>query len=133
MSTPDILLTLAKAAKVRVEKRLHEHSLTALRAMATERLAEERARTPECLGAFERALRAPGLSVIAECKRASLSNGLIAPEFPYVEIARDYEAGGAAAISVLTEPTQFLGSDRYLEEISHAVATPLFAKRFHCA
>lgn len=107
MSTPDILLTLAKAAKVRVEKRLHEHSLTAL--------------------------RAPGLSVIAECKRASLSKGLIAPEFPYVEIARDYEAGGAAAISVLTEPTQFLGSDRYLEEISHAVATPLFAKRFHCA
>ena len=50
-----------------------------------------------------------------------------------MEIARDYEAGGAAAISVLTEPTQFLGSDRYLEEISHAVATPLFAKRFHCA
>ena len=63
---------------------------------------------------FETALRRPGLSFICECKKASPSKGLIAPEFPYLDIAKDYEAAGADAISVLTEPKWFLGADEYL-------------------
>ena len=62
-------------------------------------------------------------------KKASPSKGLIAPDFPYMDIARQYEAH-AAAISVLTEPTKFLGSDRYLAEIRQAVQTPLLRKDF---
>lgn len=73
---------------------------------------------------FEQALRAEGLSFICEAKKASPSKGLIAPDFPYVEIARDYEAGGAAAISCLTEPFWFRGSDAYLKEIVQNVSTP---------
>lgn len=53
---------------------------------------------------FEKALAKPGLAFICECKKASPSKGLIAPEFPYLQIAREYEAAGADAISVLTEP-----------------------------
>lgn len=79
---------------------------------------------------FEEALRAPGLSFICEVKKASPSKGLIAEQFPYVEIARSYEAAGAAAISVLTEPYYFQGSDRYLEEVAAAVAIPVLRKDF---
>ena len=71
--------------------------------------------------AFEKALRKPGISFICECKKASPSKGLIAPEFPYLEIAREYEDAGADAVSVLTEPKWFLGSDTYLREIASAV------------
>lgn len=79
---------------------------------------------------FETALREPGLSFICEVKKASPSKGVIAQEFPYVEIARSYEAAGAAAISVLTEPYYFQGSDRYLEEIAQAVTVPVLRKDF---
>ena len=67
---------------------------------------------------FEKALRKDGLSFICECKRASPSKGLIAPEYPYLQIALDYEAAGADCISVLTEPKWFLGSGRHLQEIA---------------
>ncbi len=80
--------------------------------------------------AFEKALRGPSLSFICECKRASPSKGLIAPDFPYLQIARDYEKAGAQAISVLTEPKWFLGSERYLQEIAAAVAVPCLRKDF---
>lgn len=79
---------------------------------------------------FETALRAPGLSFICEVKKASPSKGVIAEEFPYVEIARSYETAGASAISVLTEPYYFQGSDRYLEEVAHAVTIPVLRKDF---
>jgi len=79
---------------------------------------------------FERALVAPGLSFICEVKKASPSKGVIAENFPWLEIAKDYEAGGAAAISVLTEPEFFLGSDKYLRGISAAVKTPTLRKDF---
>ena len=81
---------------------------------------------------FEQALRAEGLSFICEAKKASPSKGLIAPDFPYVEIARDYEAGGAAAISCLTEPFWFRGSDAYLKEIVQNVSIPVLRKDFTC-
>ena len=80
--------------------------------------------------AFETALRKPELSFICECKKASPSKGLIAPEFPYRQIAREYEAAGADCISVLTEPEWFLGSDRYLQEIAREVSLPCLRKDF---
>ena len=79
---------------------------------------------------FEKALAKPGLAFICECKKASPSKGLIAPEFPYLQIAREYEAAGADAISVLTEPKWFLGSDAYLKEIASAVSIPCLRKDF---
>ena len=79
---------------------------------------------------FEKALAKPGLAFICECKKASPSKGLIAPEFPYLQIAKEYEAAGADAISVLTEPKWFLGRDAYLKEITSAVSTPCLRKDF---
>ncbi len=79
---------------------------------------------------FEKAMAQPGLSFICEVKKASPSKGLIAPDFPYVEIAKDYEKGGARAISVLTEPFYFQGSDRYLQEVKQAVSLPVIRKDF---
>ena len=79
---------------------------------------------------LERALSRPGLSFLCECKRASPSKGLIAPDFPYLQIAKEYEDAGADGISVLTEPKWFLGSDRYLEEIARAVSIPCLRKDF---
>jgi len=79
---------------------------------------------------FECAIAAPGLSFICEVKKASPSKGVIAPDFPWLEIAEDYEQAGAAAISVLTEPEFFLGSDQYLREIAARVKIPVLRKDF---
>ncbi len=79
---------------------------------------------------FEKALAKPGISMICECKKASPSKGLIAPDFPYLQIAREYEAAGADCISVLTEPKWFLGRDYYLQEIADAVSIPCLRKDF---
>lgn len=86
--------------------------------------------TPKGDFPFEKALRKPGISFICECKKASPSKGLIAPDFPYLQIAREYEAAGADCISVLTEPKWFLGSDVYLREIAQAVSVPCLRKDF---
>ena len=80
--------------------------------------------------AFEKALRKEGISFICECKKASPSKGLIAEDFPYLQIAKEYEAAGADCISVLTEPKWFLGSDKYLQEIASAVSIPCIRKDF---
>jgi len=81
--------------------------------------------------AFEKSLRRHNdIAFICEVKKASPSKGVIAAEFAYLDIARAYEAGGAAAISVLTEPDFFLGSDRHLAEIRQAVSVPLLRKDF---
>ena len=79
---------------------------------------------------FEKALAAPGISFICEVKKASPSKGLIAPDFPYLSIAREYEEAGAAAISCLTEPDYFMGSDAYLREIAVSVKIPVLRKDF---
>ena len=79
---------------------------------------------------FEKALSKPGLSFICECKKASPSKGLISAEFPYLDIAREYEAAGADCISVLTEPRWFLGSDLYLSQIADTVSIPCLRKDF---
>ncbi|MBQ6568725.1 MAG: indole-3-glycerol phosphate synthase TrpC [Clostridia bacterium] len=79
---------------------------------------------------FEKALKKPSISFICECKKASPSKGLIAPDFPYLEIAKEYEAAGADCISVLTEPKWFLGRDEYLKEIAEKVSVPCLRKDF---
>ena len=80
--------------------------------------------------AFEKALQKPGMALICECKKASPSKGVIAADFPYVQIAKAYEAAGADCISVLTEPKWFLGRDEDLKEIAAAVSTPCLRKDF---
>ncbi len=79
---------------------------------------------------FEHALRGDDIAFICECKKASPSKGLIAPDFPYLRIAKEYEAAGADCISVLTEPRWFLGNDRYLDDIAHTVSIPCLRKDF---
>ncbi|WEV42150.1 indole-3-glycerol phosphate synthase TrpC [Bifidobacterium sp. ESL0682] len=79
---------------------------------------------------FERALKAPGMSFICELKQASPSKGIIAQDYPYLDIARDYEKAGAAAISCLTEPTWFKGSDEHLRQVAAAIDIPVLRKDF---
>lgn len=85
---------------------------------------------PKGTFSFEKALKKEGISFICECKKASPSKGIIAEDFPYLQIAKEYEAAGADAISVLTEPKWFLGSDRYLAEITESVSVPCLRKDF---
>lgn len=80
--------------------------------------------------AFETALKKPDIAFICECKKASPSKGTIAEDFPYLEIAEEYEKAGADCISVLTEPKWFLGRDEYLKEIAARVAVPCIRKDF---
>ena len=79
---------------------------------------------------FEKAIAKDDISFICEVKRASPSKGIIAEDFPYVEIAKDYEKAGADCISVLTETDYFLGNDKYLREINDAVSIPTIRKDF---
>jgi indole-3-glycerol phosphate synthase len=79
---------------------------------------------------FEKALKSDDIAFICEIKKASPSKGIIAEAFPYIEIAKDYESAGAAAISVLTEPYYFKGDGRYLNEIAGEVSIPLLRKDF---
>ena len=118
----NILDQLAEAARQRVEEAKRQTPLAERKRQA---LA-----LPKGDFRFEKALAKPGLSFICECKKASPSKGLIAPDFPYLQIAKEYEAAGADAISVLTEPKWFLGSDSYLKEITSAVSTPCLRKDF---
>lgn len=79
---------------------------------------------------FESTLKQPGVSLICEVKKASPSKGVISQEFPYLEIARDYEAGGADCVSCLTEPTWFLGSDEIFRTIRSEISLPMLRKDF---
>ena len=79
---------------------------------------------------FKKALGGDDISFICEVKRASPSKGMIAEDFPYLDIAQDYERAGASAISCLTEPFWFKGKDEYLTEIARAVNIPVLRKDF---
>ena len=111
-------------------------------AHARERAAEDQARLPLeeltdlCAqggaadgAAFVNALEKPGMRFICEVKKASPSKGIISKDFPYLEIAGEYEAAGADCISVLTDPRWFLGSDAYLREIAEAVQIPCLDRK----
>ncbi|WP_044915031.1 indole-3-glycerol phosphate synthase TrpC [Butyrivibrio sp. WCE2006] len=117
-----ILDELSEYAKVRVEKAKQNKSLEDLRFEAEA--------LPKGDFSFEKALRKEGMSFICECKKASPSKGIIAENFPYLDIALDYEKAGADCISVLTEPKWFLGDDRYLKEIADNVKIPCLRKDF---
>ena len=135
MST--ILDQLADYARYRVEKAKEKKPLEEIR---EEALAASRQTAPGPGTSapdfrepfrFEKALAADGdIHFVCECKKASPSKGLIAPDFPYLEIARQYEEAGASAISVLTEPKWFLGSPEYLREIAEEVKVPCLRKDF---
>ena len=118
----NILEQLAEHARERTEAAKQRLSEADIR-----RMAESLPKNP---GRFETALAHPGISFICECKKASPSKGLIAPEYQYYRIARAYEEAGADAISVLTEPKWFLGSDEHLREIAEGVSLPCLRKDF---
>ena len=118
-----ILDRLAASARKRVEEKKRRRPLTELQREAE--AMEKNTGFP-----FRQALEAEGISFICEVKKASPSKGIIAEQFPYLEMAEDYQAAGAAAISVLTEPEYFLGQDRYLEEIARQAAVPVLRKDF---
>jgi len=118
----NILEQLADYARQRVRIKKQMKSLARVKAQAEQ--------MPKGNFAFQKALAKKGLSFICECKKASPSKGLIAPDFPYVQIAREYEAAGADCISVLTEPKWFLGQDEYLQEIARTVKVPCLRKDF---
>jgi len=118
-----ILDTIAASAKERVAAAKEALPLA-------EQIA--RARESDCNTGFpfEQALAKKRMSFICEVKKASPSKGLIAPEFPYVQIAKEYEAAGADAISVLTESAYFQGKNEYLTKIRQTVQIPLLRKDF---
>ena len=118
----NILEQLAAHAKERVA--------LAEQACPLEIIRQKASRMEKGDGSFEKALKRPGLSFICECKKASPSRGVIAESFPYLQIAREYQEAGADAVSVLTEPKWFLGSDRYLREIAEMVSLPCLRKDF---
>ena len=117
-----ILDELADYARVRTEE--------AKKKISSEEMRRRAESLPKGDFPFEQALKKEGISFICECKKASPSKGLIAPDFPYLEIAKAYETAGADAISVLTEPKWFLGSDQYLREIAAEVSVPCLRQDF---
>ena len=121
MSEKNILEEIAEKTRERIRKEKLQFPLDQLKT-----LAEKAPQQPS----FLEALKKSGMSYICEVKKASPSKGLIAPEFPYLEIAKEYEAAGASAISCLTEPFYFMGSDTYLREITETVDIPVLRKDF---
>lgn len=118
-----ILDTIVEATKARVaqEKKVETHEAVKAAALAL----------PSDTGfPFEAALRQQDFNFICEVKKASPSKGIIAEHFPYLEIAKEYEVAGAAAISVLTEPDFFKGDKKYLQEIASTVKIPVLRKDF---
>jgi indole-3-glycerol phosphate synthase len=118
-----ILDTIAAHARKRVLADMEVNCLDAMQAMAQ----QSGYGTGQ---AFTDALKKPGISFICEVKKASPSKGVISQSFPYLDIAKEYEAAGADAISCLTEPQWFLGSDDIFREIHKTVATPMLRKDF---
>ncbi|MBO7394253.1 MAG: indole-3-glycerol phosphate synthase TrpC [Abditibacteriota bacterium] len=117
-----VLDKLADFARQRVEASKRRVPMSAMRLEALD--------MPKGDFPFTAALAKDGLSFICECKKASPSKGLIAPEFPYLRIAEEYEEAGADCVSVLTEPEMFLGSDMYLRDIARRVSIPCLRKDF---
>ena len=118
-----ILDKIIEATKIRVAQEKEVESPEAVKAAA---LA-----LPSDTGfPFEAALRQQDFNFICEVKKASPSKGIIAEHFPYIDIAKEYEVAGAAAISVLTEPDFFKGDKKYLQEIASTVKIPVLRKDF---
>lgn len=121
-----ILDDLAAATRARVERKKAQIPLETVKEQALNLAAKEGTFTFP----FEKAVAKDGISFICEVKKASPSKGIIAGDFPYLEIAREYEKAGADCISVLTETDYFKGEDRFLREINDAVQIPTIRKDF---
>lgn len=117
-----ILDKLTESTKIRIEKEKRVIPLDIVKEMAFG--------MPKGNFSFEKVIAEEDFSFICEVKRASPSKGMIVEEFPYVQIAKDYEEAGASCISVLTEPDYFKGDKEYLKEISENVTVPLIRKDF---
>lgn len=117
-----ILDQIAEYAQKRVEE--------AKRNIPLDVIKQQALALPKGTFSFEKALQKPGISFICECKKASPSKGVIAEDFPYLKIAKEYEMANADCISVLTEPKWFLGRDTYLKEIANLVSIPCLRKDF---
>lgn len=127
----NILETIAAKTIERTDEEKKQISLETVRKMAEEKAAAERKeQNGRYRFPFQKALAAEDISFICEVKKASPSKGIIAEEFPYLEIAKEYEKAGASAISCLTEPFWFLGKDDYLKEITGQVQIPVLRKDF---
>lgn len=135
----NILEEIAGKTRERIEEEKRRCSPAEMKGLAEELLRSKKhggagaltgADNAAAGGCFYRALAVPGMSYICEVKKASPSKGLIAPDFPYLEIAKEYEAAGASAISCLTEPLYFRGADQYLKEITDTVGIPVLRKDF---
>ena len=118
-----ILDKIVEATKVRVAQEKEVETPEAVKAAAL-------ALPPDTGFPFEAALRQQDFNFICEVKKASPSKGIIAEHFPYLDIAKEYEVAGAAAISVLTEPDFFKGDKKYLQEIASIVKIPVLRKDF---
>lgn len=119
----DILKNLADLSKLRVEADKQKISLDEIKMLAeTSNVGNGKK--------FLSALKRPQLSFICEVKKASPSKGIIAENFPYVEIAKEYEIAGADCVSCLTEPKYFLGSDEIFKEIRAEISIPMLRKDF---
>lgn len=118
-----ILDTIAADTRVRLEKEKKEFPMADMMQAALSLPKDD-------TFPFEKMLGTPGIHYICEVKKASPSKGLIAPDFPYLEIAKEYELAGAGAISCLTEPTYFQGHKRYLKEIAEQANIPVLRKDF---
>ena len=127
-----ILDEIAAKTKERVAEQKKKVSLEEIKRQALDIVAREtdNGSSPYTKFPFRDNLAADGISFICEVKKASPSKGLIAPDFPYVDIAKEYEAAGASAISVLTEPFYFQGSNQFLMDIKKEVNIPLLRKDF---
>ena len=116
-----ILDEIVDATVIRIEKAKNNIPLNEMMMLA---------KKSEPLFAFENALKQKDISFICEVKKASPSRGIIANDFPYIKIAKEYEKAGAAAISVLTEPDFFMGSVDYLKDIKQNITIPVLQKDF---
>lgn len=123
-----ILEQLADHARARVAAAKEKAGLDTLQAQC--RSLERTLGRGQGRERFQKALSKPGLSFLCELKKASPSKGLIDPEFPYLDIAKDYEAAGADAISCLTEPKWFLGSNDIFRRVRQTVSLPMLRKDF---
>lgn len=135
----NILEEIAGKTRERIEEEKRRCSPAEMKGLAEELLRSKKhggagaltgADNAAAGGCFYRALAVPGMSYICEVKKASPSKGLIAPDFPYLEIAKEYEVAGASAISCLTELFYFRGADQYLKELTGSARIPVLRKDF---
>ena len=125
----NILKLIATSTKIRVEKSKERFPIEKLKEKIYE-TSHPADNLQKETSPFVKALKNPGISFICEVKKASPSKGLIAPKFPYVQIAKEYEDAGADAVSVLTEPDYFMGDNEHLYNIRKTISLPILRKDF---